>query len=181
MDSNKGLQTSSRAHRSYEKNFIVQIIRELEQGQSRDYLCNHYGIPPTTLKSWLSRHDLQFPRQGKRRTFTAFEKYKVVHIVLQGKMTSGQAAVAYGIKNTGLIRNWVKQFKRQNGELSSIKQQDMSKKKPVVQSADEIKTLEKELEEARLKVVALNMLIDVAEEQFKINIRKKPGAKQSPK
>jgi hypothetical protein len=39
--------------------------------------------------------------------------------------------------------------------------------------------LKKALEEAQLKVAALNTLIDVAEEQLKINIRKKPGAKQS--
>jgi len=35
------------------------------------------------------------------------------------------------------------------------------------------------LEEAELKVKALNTLIDVAEEQFKIAIRKKAGARQS--
>lgn len=37
----------------------------------------------------------------------------------------------------------------------------------------------KKLEEAELKVKALNTLIDVAEEQFKIAIRKKAGARQS--
>jgi hypothetical protein len=37
----------------------------------------------------------------------------------------------------------------------------------------------KKLQEAELKVKALNTMIDVAEEQFKISIRKKPGAKQS--
>jgi hypothetical protein len=37
----------------------------------------------------------------------------------------------------------------------------------------------KKLEEAELKVKALNTLIDVAEEQFKISIRKKAGARQS--
>ena len=41
-----------------------------------------------------------------------------------------------------------------------------------------IKELEKQLEKAQMKNVALNTLIDVAENQFKIPIRKKPGAKQ---
>ena len=39
--------------------------------------------------------------------------------------------------------------------------------------------LQKALKEAELKITALNTLIDVAEEQLKIDIRKKPGAKQS--
>ncbi len=41
-----------------------------------------------------------------------------------------------------------------------------------------IKELEKQLEKARMKNIALNTLIDVAETEFKIPIRKKPGAKQ---
>ena len=40
-------------------------------------------------------------------------------------------------------------------------------------------TLQKALQEAELKIKALNTLIDVAEEQLKIEIRKKSGAKQS--
>ncbi len=39
--------------------------------------------------------------------------------------------------------------------------------------------LQEQLAYANLKIAALNTLIDVAEEQLKINIRKKPGAKQS--
>ena len=39
--------------------------------------------------------------------------------------------------------------------------------------------LQKALEEAELKIKALNTLIDVAEEQLKIDIRKKSGARQS--
>ncbi len=46
---------------------------------------------------------------------------------------------------------------------------------------ERIKALEQALQEPQLKIAALNTLIDVAEEQVKINIRKKPGAKRSQK
>ena len=42
----------------------------------------------------------------------------------------------------------------------------------------QLKAAEKQLEDAKMKNIALNMLIDVAEEKLKISIRKKPGAKQ---
>lgn len=42
----------------------------------------------------------------------------------------------------------------------------------------QIKAMEKQLEDAQMRNIALNTLIDVAEEKLKINIRKKPGAKQ---
>lgn len=41
-----------------------------------------------------------------------------------------------------------------------------------------VKKLEKQLEDAQMKNIALDTLIDVAEEQLKIPIRKKAGAKQ---
>jgi hypothetical protein len=42
----------------------------------------------------------------------------------------------------------------------------------------QLKEAEKRLEQASMQNIALNMLIDVAEEKLKISIRKKPGAKQ---
>ena len=42
----------------------------------------------------------------------------------------------------------------------------------------QLKEAEKQLAEASMKNIALNMLIDVAEEKLKISIRKKPGARQ---
>jgi hypothetical protein len=42
----------------------------------------------------------------------------------------------------------------------------------------DVRRLRKELEEARLYNKLLNAMIDIAEEQFDIPIRKKPGAKR---
>lgn len=44
-----------------------------------------------------------------------------------------------------------------------------------------IVALEKQLEHQQLKVVVLDTLIDVAEKQLNISIRKKPGTQQSAK
>ena len=60
----------------------------------------------------------------------------------------------------------------------------VSLKKPKQTAGDktpsnDVKALQEQLAYANLKIAALNTLIDVAEEQLKINIRKKPGAKQS--
>jgi short-subunit dehydrogenase involved in D-alanine esterification of teichoic acids len=58
------------------------------------------------------------------------------------------------------------------------KQFQMAQKKPTLKSS-ETAALEKALLEAQLKIKALNTLIDVAEDQLKIDIRKKSGAKRS--
>jgi hypothetical protein len=51
----------------------------------------------------------------------------------------------------------------------------------VTQLEAENKRLRQELEMERLRVLSLNVMIDLAEEQFKVPIRKKSGAKQLKK
>lgn len=56
----------------------------------------------------------------------------------------------------------------------------MAKKKKE-QDPEDVTALRRELELAKLKIEALNTLIDVAEDQLKIDIRKKSGARRSSK
>lgn len=51
----------------------------------------------------------------------------------------------------------------------------------LLQLQNEIKALKHELEDARFKNIVLETLVDVAERELKISIRKKFGAKQSGK
>jgi len=64
------------------------------------------------------------------------------------------------------------------GRHSIITQPVMAKKNKPFSTA-KAEALQKALEETELKIKALNTLIDVAEEQLKIDIRKKSGARQS--
>jgi len=98
-------------------------------------------------------------------------------------MTIYEARIAYRVNSTVTITKWIKEIKRENAELVESNAGVMANKKQNQQSdPDDKKALAealKKLEEAELKVKALNTLIDVAEEQFKIPIRKKVGARQS--
>ena len=95
-------------------------------------------------------------------------------------MSIKEAQTAYGVKNEKIIRNWLVQYKTEKVELCIVTEPVMTKKiKPF--SDAQAEALKKALEEAELKIKALNTLIDVAEEQLKIDIRKKSGARQSSK
>jgi transposase-like protein len=94
-----------------------------------------------------------------------------------------EAMVTYGIKTPATIERWIKQLEQENTDLVASNEAWMKKnkfnKKDTTQNNPDVKALQKALEDAQLKILALNTLIDVAEEQLQINIRKKPGAKQS--
>ena len=91
-------------------------------------------------------------------------------------MTLQEARLAYNMQSYRAIITLLQQEK-ENSELSGGMD---SQKEHLPQEEDqEKKLLQQALEEAQLRIKALNTLIDVAEDQFKISIRKKPGAKQS--
>jgi hypothetical protein len=104
------------------------------------------------------------------------QKRSMIRAIREGRMTLQEAKLAYNMKSYSAILNLLRQEKEKS-ELVG----DMDIKAGKVSQGDdeEKKALRKALEEAELKIKALNTLIDVAEDQLKVPIRKKPGAKQS--
>jgi len=89
----------------------------------------------------------------------------------------------YGIKGHCCLDNWIRKFgvsKPTNEELKSFEIMAKEKAQSPQEKALEtrVKELEKQLEYEKLRVIALNRLIDIAENDMKIPIRKKSGAKQ---
>jgi transposase-like protein len=167
----------------YDQRFIKQVVEEVEKGMSRVRACNEYGLKKYTLRSWMRKFGSTAYKQTLNKRFTATIKRSVVRAVTEGRLSIKEAQAAYGINNSKTIKAWIAWANQQNDELSVItgsmaktnKQQQTSSQDLQATNED----LKKQLEEAQLKIAALNTLIDVAEEQLKINIRKKPGAKQS--
>jgi transposase-like protein len=108
-------------------------------------------------------------------------KKSVVDEVLKGVLNKEEARYKYGIKGSSAVLNWIRKF---DGNQSKTK---MPKKNPIksVKSSEELEAenarLKEELDIEQLRNRALNVMIDIAENQFKIPIRKKSGAKQSKK
>jgi transposase len=112
----------------------------------------------------------------ERKHYSEAFKKTVVKEVLSGQLSKEEAKHRYGIKGNSAILNWIRNF-------DSFQDNGMTKKQPIsdqkiAQLQAENKRLHEEIELERLKVLALNVMIDLAEEQLKVPIRKKSGAKQ---
>ena len=159
----------------YNKRLILKIVKEIEDGLPRKEANRIYGLGKSSLDSWMKRYGSEHYHQNiKRRSYTKLQKRTIVTAVEQGRMTIKEAQVAYNIKTEKTIRDWLLRFKEEKVDLCIEIQPQMAKQKSPDKQA-----LEKALQEAELKIKALNTLIDVAEDQLKIDIRKKAGAKQS--
>ena len=114
----------------------------------------------------------------KRRTYNSLLKRTVVAAIEQGRLTVKEAKIAHNIKTEKIIRSWIAQYKTEKVEICIEKPSVLAKDKKTKKDSEK-EALLQALKEAELKIKALNTLIDVAEDQLKIDIRKKSGAKQS--
>lgn len=162
----------------YDTRFITEIVKEMESGVPRKCIEEKYGVSHDSLTKWLRDRGSELYKPITK-VYTTSEKRSVVRAI-EGGMSVREAQIAFNISNTSVIRNWLRAFKEENPEIRVSNPVNMPKNTTDPSSA-EIKALRQALSEANLKIKALDTLIDIAQEHLKIDIRKKPGAKQSPK
>jgi hypothetical protein len=165
----------------FQTNLRDEIVKSIEEGVPRSVLVYQYGVSRSTLCDWMRNHgskDYQAKQRGNH--LTEVEKRSLVRQLEQGVLTPHAARKTYGLSGSTLNK-WLKASVKENVELAVYDPFEMKEKpiEPSDLSDPEKESLKKALEEAQLKISALNTLIDVAEDQFKIKIRKKAGARQS--
>lgn len=162
---------------SFDKRLIEHVLFLVEQGVPRRDLMSQYGMSQRTLCTWIANGG---PSGQRHKVYSMAEKRSVVRAVETG-MSIRQVQIAFDITSDSSIRTWIKRFKEENAELSSSNSLQVAKKTTDRSEKTELEALQKALEEEILKNRALNTMIDIAEQQLKIDIRKKSGARQSPK
>jgi transposase-like protein len=116
-------------------------------------------------------------------SYTDEFKFKVVDEYLKTDATLAELQRKYGIKGKNNISNWVRKFGLEKPTPEQIELQNAMKeqnqKSPREKELElENQQLKKELEKERLRTLALNTMIDIAERDLKIKVRKNSGAKQ---
>ena len=110
-------------------------------------------------------------------------KWEVVQKVLSGKFTKEEARKIYGIKSNCAILYWMRQFSgNDNYRTSSLalgNSIEMSQTKKEKELENRIKQLEDALKREQLRADLWQKVVETAEEQLKVDIVKKYGARQS--
>lgn len=114
-----------------------------------------------------------------KKEFSVSERKWIVREILSGRMNNAEAYELIRNITTSpvtMLVNWKKIYKP---EISFTLPAMTEKERQKLEAAQKrMKELEKQLEEAQMKNIALDTMIDIAEEQLKITIRKKFGPKQ---
>ncbi|WP_131539952.1 hypothetical protein [Pedobacter nototheniae] len=120
-----------------------------------------------------------FDRTDDRNAYeVSFRRWLVSQLEAR-EMTVSEAIKKFNISPSSgpvLIGAWRKRYSKDI--IPAPEEMTEQEKQKLNTLQKQVKAMEKQLEDARMRNIALNTLIDVAEEKLKINIRKKPGAKQ---
>lgn len=139
----------------------------------------------------------QKPLHKPGRYYTESERHKIIEELLSGELTKTQIWEKYtgeASEHGNLVR-WMRQLGYQTGFKTRMHNlapnlNMMTKKKVQINTIDNeaetfenlqlkkrVAELEKQLKEAELKAIAFSTMVDIAEEMFKIPIRKKLNTK----
>jgi transposase-like protein len=110
-------------------------------------------------------------------------KFMVIQEYLNTDISLAELKNKHSIKGNGCVSDWMRKFgeSKVTDEQISI-QRTMSKEEDKTPRESKleakVKELERALEQERLRTLALDTMINIAERDLKISIRKKSGTKQ---
>jgi transposase len=107
-------------------------------------------------------------------------KLAVVQEVESGELGIKSAALKYGIQSHSTVTTWLRKYGNFDWFNKSTQKMPKSKDQKLLELEQKVlllekqkKELEKKVEQADKKAIFFDMMIDIAEKEFKIPIRKK--------
>jgi transposase len=124
-------------------------------------------------------NESEYVKRTQRDYSYAF-KLSVVSEIEKGELGIKAAARKYGIQSDSTVSNWLRKFGSFDWVNKSTMRMPKSKDQRILELEQKVlllekqkKELEKRAETSDKKVIFFDMMIDIAEEEFKIPIRKK--------
>lgn len=102
--------------------------------------------------------------------------YEIARRIVTGDISYSKAQKEYGVKSQGSIGPWVRKYKEGLLPCFSMGKFDKLSREELIKQLEE---MDRKLQRSNLQTKAYEALIEVAEEKFQINIKKKSGTKQS--
>ena len=123
-------------------------------------------------------------KKRTQRDYSLSLKLQIVQEVEQGLLTPNQATNKYGIKARSTIRTWLKKYGNFDYQYTIRKGMSKTPEQRILELEQQVRLLEKQknraeylAERADKKALLFDMMIDYAEKEFNIPIRKKQDPK----
>jgi len=132
----------------------------------------------------MSEHAIYAKRT--QRDYSVSLKLQIVQQIEQGKLSTKAAQRAYGIQSRATVTNWLRKYGNFDWENQTPSNMPKSPERKIMELEAKVKLLEKQkamLEQqahvADSKAIIFDMMIDLAEKEYQIDIRKNSPPEQS--
>jgi transposase-like protein len=112
-------------------------------------------------------------------------KLQVVQEIERGELSTTSASVQYGIQGNETVSRWLRKYGNFDWENQTPTHMEKSPEQRILELEQQVKLLEKQkaflekqVETADKKAIIFDMMIDLAEKEFNIVIRKKCSPEQ---
>lgn len=115
----------------------------------------------------------------KRIHYSESFKWQVVQEVISGRFSKEEARKVYGIRSNCSILYWMRKYSGNTSYRTCKKLgtfADMPHDKAIQELRDKVNALEQELQQANKRADLWQRMIEVAEKELNIDIKKKSGA-----
>jgi len=168
--SKKPVEINLLENRRYTVDEKIQIVAQIEQGilSVNAALVKYKIATRKTLYSWVTTYanDPSVVRKTKKHHYSYRRQ---VAISVQAGLLSVQDAARQNSVSAGTVEAWLELLKESNLE---------AKTKAAMPDKNIDESTKIAIDALKLKVAALETMIDLAEQKFGIDIRKKCGTKQ---
>ena len=162
----------------------LQAVRLVEGRMPRRDVLQQFGISGTSLRDWRRDYasgqltsPMPFPR------FTQAQRDAVAQQLLDGRLTPDEALRKHGLRLKRTLREWVAAYQTAQAATPPLAPAPVRVRvrvtAPPPLPTGDMATLAAQLHKAQWQLQALELLIDQAEARYRIDIRKKGGAKPS--
>jgi len=120
-----------------------------------------------------------------QRDYTLSFKLQVVQEIEQGRLSVTTACKMYGIQSYGTVLNWLRKHGNFDWENQTPSHMPKTPEQKILELEAKVKLLEKQkafleqqASQADKKAIIFDMMIDLAEKEYKIDIRKNSSPEQ---
>ena len=111
-------------------------------------------------------------------------KLQVVHLIERGELSTTQAQRKYGIQARSTVVNWLRKYGNFDWENQTPSQMPKTSEQKIMELEQKVRLLEKQksmlekqVKQSDKKVILFDMMIDLAEKEYNIPIRKNSDPK----
>ena len=134
----------------------------------------------------MEKHEQTRYVKRTQKDYSMSFKLQIVQEIEQGHLTATEATKKYGVQCRKTVVEWLKKFGNFDWENKTAFTMSKSPEQKIMELEAKVKLLEKQkslLERqafvADKKAIIFDMMIDIAEEEYKIDIRKNSPPEQS--